>query len=72
MIFLADGVTLNFLRVGELAYFSIILSLGQSDKPMSHPALLSCGEKIVAGFASNKEDQCKHRYDFDSVRLLTF
>jgi len=48
------------------------LSSDQSDGPMSHPALLSCGAKCVTGLASDKEGLCKDQHDFVSVRPLTF
>jgi len=65
---------LGFLRGGRTLAFPdhVVLSPDQSDRPMFLPALLFCGEKIVAALASEKEDQCKHQHDFAYVRPLTF
>jgi len=58
MTFPADGVTLNFLgwenwRVSRP--HCVILSPDQSGGSMSHPAVLSCREKFVAGLASERQ-----------------
>ena len=55
-------LTLNFFVVGKLTCFhpySAVLSPDKSDGPMSHPVLLFCQEKFLAGVASNRESQCK-------------
>jgi len=73
MTFAADGVTLNFLGVGELRCFQTSLSFCIRIKVMDSfliMQLLSCREKFVAGLASDKDGQCKHRHDFASVRPL--
>jgi len=68
MTFPADGVAYWLVS----RPYSVVLSPDQSDGRMFHRALLSCREKFVAGLASDKEGQCKHRHDFASVRPLTF
>lgn len=64
----ADGVTLwEGWRVSRP--YSLILSLGQSGGPTSCPVL--CGEKFLAGLASDKE-WCKDWREFASVHPVTF